>query len=225
MEAGVVFPAEEGLPIYDETYSEALSLSEDPPEPENLLMIGRNGFCKYNNQDYSMLTAILAVQNIYGAGPISGVSKATRPIRKNQSKKMIWDNVRAGFGQLHHSGSRRSRSKFLVFWATVRMAHVLAPICSGTCLAGAFTAYFSLLVSHDWAHTARRKRFGSPTCPGICQQLTALRFCASFVAGSYWSSLSGSLADRQSSRPHAPVRLDVLSSAFSLNWSFRHWSR
>jgi hypothetical protein len=30
-------------------------------------MVGRNGLHKYNNQDHSMLTAILAVENIYGA--------------------------------------------------------------------------------------------------------------------------------------------------------------
>ena len=29
-------------------------------------MVGRNGLHKYNNQDHSMLTAILAVENIYG---------------------------------------------------------------------------------------------------------------------------------------------------------------
>ena len=32
----------------------------------NLQLIGRNGTHKYNNQDHSMLTAILAVRNLFG---------------------------------------------------------------------------------------------------------------------------------------------------------------
>jgi hypothetical protein len=33
---------------------------------ENLFLIGRNGMHKYNNQDHSMLTAMVAVDNIAG---------------------------------------------------------------------------------------------------------------------------------------------------------------
>ncbi|MCG8455905.1 MAG: hypothetical protein MI919_06445, partial [Holophagales bacterium] len=31
---------------------------------ENLFLVGRNGMHRYNNQDHSMLTAMLAVENI-----------------------------------------------------------------------------------------------------------------------------------------------------------------
>ena len=31
---------------------------------ENLFLIGRNGMHRYNNQDHSMLTAMIAVDNI-----------------------------------------------------------------------------------------------------------------------------------------------------------------
>ena len=31
---------------------------------ENLFLVGRNGMHKYNNQDHSMLTAMVAVDNI-----------------------------------------------------------------------------------------------------------------------------------------------------------------
>jgi hypothetical protein len=34
---------------------------------ENLQLVGRNGMHKYNNQDHSMLTAMLAVKNVLGA--------------------------------------------------------------------------------------------------------------------------------------------------------------
>ena len=33
----------------------------------NLQLVGRNGMHKYNNQDHSMLTAMLAARNIMGA--------------------------------------------------------------------------------------------------------------------------------------------------------------
>jgi hypothetical protein len=32
----------------------------------NLQLVGRNGMHKYNNQDHSMLTAMLAVRNLFG---------------------------------------------------------------------------------------------------------------------------------------------------------------
>jgi protoporphyrinogen oxidase len=68
MEAGVVFRQKKAYPVYDETYRERLVLIRGFLQNlKNLQMIGRNGLHKYNNQDHSMLTAILAVQNIYGA--------------------------------------------------------------------------------------------------------------------------------------------------------------
>jgi hypothetical protein len=33
----------------------------------NLQLVGRNGMHRYNNQDHSMLTAILAARNVLGA--------------------------------------------------------------------------------------------------------------------------------------------------------------
>jgi hypothetical protein len=35
----------------------------------NVHPVGRNGMHRYNNQDHSMLTAMLAVENIVGLGP------------------------------------------------------------------------------------------------------------------------------------------------------------
>ena len=36
---------------------------------DNLELAGRNGMHKYNNQDHSMMTALLAARNILGLGP------------------------------------------------------------------------------------------------------------------------------------------------------------
>jgi protoporphyrinogen oxidase len=68
IEAGVVYRQKKAYPVYDETYGERLFIIRRfLRELKNLQMIGRNGLHKYNNMDHSMLTAILAVENIYGA--------------------------------------------------------------------------------------------------------------------------------------------------------------
>ena len=68
IEGGAVYRQKKAYPVYDETYSQHLVIIERFMKSlENLHMIGRNGLHKYNNQDHSMLTAILAVENIYGA--------------------------------------------------------------------------------------------------------------------------------------------------------------
>jgi protoporphyrinogen oxidase len=55
-------------PIYDSTYRGHLDrLREDLDQVANLHTVGRNGMHKYNNQDHSMLTAMMAVDNMLGA--------------------------------------------------------------------------------------------------------------------------------------------------------------
>ncbi len=56
-------------PYYDFSYRANVAtivdwLSEHAP---NLHPVGRNGMHKYNNQDHSMFTAMLTVENIHGA--------------------------------------------------------------------------------------------------------------------------------------------------------------
>jgi hypothetical protein len=65
---GCVLRMPKAYPIYDATYAEAVDvLKTYVARFENLYLVGRNGMHKYNNQDHSMLTAILAVENIFGA--------------------------------------------------------------------------------------------------------------------------------------------------------------
>ncbi len=55
-------------PVYDSTYQESLAIIRDYlVRFENLQTIGRNGLHRYNNQDHSMLTGLLAARNILGA--------------------------------------------------------------------------------------------------------------------------------------------------------------
>lgn len=54
-------------PVYDSTYQHNLGLIRDYlARFVNLQTIGRNGLHRYNNQDHSMLTGLLAARNILG---------------------------------------------------------------------------------------------------------------------------------------------------------------
>jgi protoporphyrinogen oxidase len=55
-------------PVYDGVYRRGLeAIREFLKTVPNLQLIGRNGMHRYNNQDHSMLTGILAARNILGA--------------------------------------------------------------------------------------------------------------------------------------------------------------
>ena len=69
VEAGYVTRMPKAYPFYDAHYKENVAklaawLEEHAP---NVLPVGRNGMHRYNNQDHSMLTAMLSVENIFGA--------------------------------------------------------------------------------------------------------------------------------------------------------------
>jgi protoporphyrinogen oxidase len=69
IEAGYVFRMPKAYPYYDYTYRANVKLIADylKTNAPNVHLVGRNGMHKYNNQDHSMLTALLTVDNIYGA--------------------------------------------------------------------------------------------------------------------------------------------------------------
>jgi protoporphyrinogen oxidase len=55
-------------PIYDRHYQDHLKIIKDwVCQFANLQPVGRNGMHHYNNQDHSMMTAMLAARNIQGA--------------------------------------------------------------------------------------------------------------------------------------------------------------
>jgi hypothetical protein len=66
VKAGYVVRMPKAYPVYDDTYRDNVEvlkqwLAENAP---NVHPVGRNGMHKYNNQDHSMFTAILTVENI-----------------------------------------------------------------------------------------------------------------------------------------------------------------
>jgi UDP-galactopyranose mutase len=69
VEAGYVVRMPKAYPFYDARYKDNVAklaawLGE---HAVNVYPVGRNGMHRYNNQDHSMLTAMLSVENIFGA--------------------------------------------------------------------------------------------------------------------------------------------------------------
>lgn len=69
VEDGAVVRMPKAYPVYNGEYVTSVDtirefLAEQMP---NMYLVGRNGMHKYNNQDHSMLTAMLSVKNILGA--------------------------------------------------------------------------------------------------------------------------------------------------------------
>jgi protoporphyrinogen oxidase len=61
---GTVLRMEKTYPAYFGSYDRFAEVREFVDGIENLFLVGRNGMHKYNNQDHSMLTAMIAVDNI-----------------------------------------------------------------------------------------------------------------------------------------------------------------
>jgi protoporphyrinogen oxidase len=66
VEAGYVVRMPKAYPVYDEGYAERVEVIRQWLESEvpNVHPVGRNGMHRYNNQDHSMYTAMLSVENI-----------------------------------------------------------------------------------------------------------------------------------------------------------------
>jgi protoporphyrinogen oxidase len=64
---GTVVRMPKAYPVYDDEFAPALAeLRQFVARFENLQLVGRNGTHKYNNQDHSMVMAMLAVRNYFG---------------------------------------------------------------------------------------------------------------------------------------------------------------
>ncbi|MGZ6053324.1 MAG: NAD(P)/FAD-dependent oxidoreductase [Isosphaeraceae bacterium] len=63
---GMVVRQQKAYPVYDDHYQAKVELIRDYLQSNlpNLHLVGRNGMHKYNNQDHSMMTALLVARNI-----------------------------------------------------------------------------------------------------------------------------------------------------------------
>jgi protoporphyrinogen oxidase len=66
---GWVVRMAKAYPVYDGTYRDNVEILKGwlADHARNVWPVGRNGMHRYNNQDHSMLTAMLAVENLFGA--------------------------------------------------------------------------------------------------------------------------------------------------------------
>jgi protoporphyrinogen oxidase len=98
VDKGFVVRVPQAYPIYDAGYSEHIEVIRAwlARETPNVHPVGRNGMHRYNNQDHSMLTAMLAVENIFGA------------------THDVWTvNVEAEYHESGHHGVEPRQSKIL----------------------------------------------------------------------------------------------------------------
>ena len=65
---GYVFRMPKAYPTYDLDYQKNVNIISSwlKKDHQHIYPIGRNGMHKYNNQDHSMMTAVLSVRNIFG---------------------------------------------------------------------------------------------------------------------------------------------------------------
>jgi protoporphyrinogen oxidase len=63
---GVVVRQQKAYPVYDDAYQSHVDVIRNYLQAHlpNLHLAGRNGMHKYNNQDHSMMTALLVARNI-----------------------------------------------------------------------------------------------------------------------------------------------------------------
>ena len=66
---GYVVRMPKAYPMYNSDYQTNVSVIREwlNENLKNVYPVGRNGMHRYNNQDHSMYTAMLAVENIFGA--------------------------------------------------------------------------------------------------------------------------------------------------------------
>jgi len=97
IERGYVVRMPKAYPVYDEGYAEAVEdirrwMAIATP---NLHPVGRNGMHKYNNQDHSMYTAMLTVENI-----VSGAKHDVWAVNvEEEYHEAVSEKVSAGTGR------------------------------------------------------------------------------------------------------------------------------
>jgi hypothetical protein len=128
VEDGIVVRMPKAYPVYDTTFRQSVQIiSEFLGQIGNLQVVGRNGMHRYNNQDHSMLTAMLAVENILGGEndlwKVNEEQEYHEEVREKASVDPTLERLLGGkFARLDKLGfatALGSVSGFLVFLATI----------------------------------------------------------------------------------------------------------
>ena len=84
VEAGYVVRMPKAYPYYDADYKANVDIIRHwlDSAAANVYPVGRNGMHKYNNQDHSMYTAMLAVENLLGAHHDAAIADCSEAIKR-----------------------------------------------------------------------------------------------------------------------------------------------
>jgi protoporphyrinogen oxidase len=94
IEDGCVIRQRKAYPVYDGEYRQHLEVLQAYVSSfDNLQTVGRNGMHRYNNQDHSMLTALLAAKNIVGESHNLWTVNVERSYHENFTDKE-WSKVK-----------------------------------------------------------------------------------------------------------------------------------
>lgn len=94
---GCVVRQTKAYPVYDQTYQDHLKVIEAALcEQPTLHLVGRNGLHKYNNQDHSMLTAMMTVENILSKKNIYNVWTVNQDDEYHEVKSQSNFDLREG---------------------------------------------------------------------------------------------------------------------------------
>jgi protoporphyrinogen oxidase len=95
---GTVVRQEKAYPVYDEGYARRVEEVRTELEQRfpTLHLVGRNGMHRYNNQDHSMLTAMLTVRNIVAGRRICDVWSVNEDAAYHESGSTVEAGVASG---------------------------------------------------------------------------------------------------------------------------------
>ena len=97
VEDGTIIRQPKAYPVYDQDYRKHLQVIQDYLATiENLQTVGRNGMHRYNNQDHSMLTGLLAAKNIMGENHDLWEVNTERSYHEEFTGKKEKDSLSAG---------------------------------------------------------------------------------------------------------------------------------
>jgi protoporphyrinogen oxidase len=131
VEDGTVVRMPKAYPVYDSTYRKSLDVVRRFLDRlKNFQVVGRNGQHKYNNQDHSMLTAMMAAQNVLGANHDLWRVEGEEEYHEEITEKVLM-RAFARMDKLGFATASGSVCGMLVFLATIFLilkgGHVAGP--------------------------------------------------------------------------------------------------
>lgn len=109
---GYVVRMPKAYPMYDADYAENVEILKGwlAEHAANVMPVGRNGMHKYNNQDHSMYTAMLSVENILGANHDVWAVNVEEEYHEQMSSPSVAIDVSDASTELREAGDLRGNA-------------------------------------------------------------------------------------------------------------------